>query len=288
MAVQNLEFYNQNTLRAYPIRETGTRFSTTGNFVIPDSFIVGMQLSLVCDAARQFFISRVLNYITTIIVEISDDNNVLVGSFTIDADTFEQFKKYDLLFSSTYRAGSGYVIINSLQDILSQASGAHTFAIAQTTIDYSAIVLNSANLNGIIFTNNNGESFEYGGTINIVARQNLEFKFEDDTVYLDAANGLGLNQVCADARKPIYTINGVEADEDNNIDLIGDDCTYFEQAGVSTIKLLDDCCRACAGCSELGSVGTKLTELRNAYNTLNNRYSELFAAFQEYQASSGC
>ncbi len=81
--IETLDYLNLNTMRGFPIKEGLSRTSTDGLLTVPDDFIADACLSVTSDVSKRFYISKISNAVDNVTVEVSDDDNDLVGTFTM-------------------------------------------------------------------------------------------------------------------------------------------------------------------------------------------------------------
>ena len=288
-AVDNLDFLNTNSLRNYPIKEGKTRTSTNGVFVIPNDFAVDMQIAASYDATKRFYISKLSNFDDSISIEISDNNDVLVGSFLIVADNHWQYKDYFLTPTEVYKGSTGILTVTNLKSIKAAPSGTFTFDMSTTELEARVSVPAQKSVNRIAFINTNGDVFYTTGDVKIVARTNLRFKVDeedDNMIIIDAGDGLGLNTECDNPRKCIKTINGIPPDEDYNFTLDFSDCATLTPIPANTGLLLEDiCCKPCMGCNDIEELTTRLMTTENGLITLRQYYSDLERLFTDFKTT---
>jgi hypothetical protein len=288
-AVDNLDFLNTNTLRNYPIKEGKTRVSTNGVFTIPNDFIVDMQLAATYDPEVRFYISRISNFEDSISIEISDNENVLVGSFLIIPSNHWQYKDYFLTPTEEYVGTNGIITITGLKTIKAVPSGSFSFSLETAELEARVSVPSQKSVNRLVFINNNGNSFFTTGDVRIVARSNIRFKLDEEdsnTVIIDVGNGLGLNTECDGPTKCIKTINGIPPDEDSNFTLDFSDCATLTPIPANTGLLLEDiCCKPCMGCNDIEELTTRLMTTENGLVALRQYYSDLERLFTDFKTT---
>lgn len=288
-AVDNLDFLNTNTLRNYPIKEGKTRVSTNGVFTIPNDFIVDMQLAATYNPEVKFYVSRISNFEDSISIEISDNSNILVGSFLIVPSNHWQYKDYFLTPTDEYIGTNGIVTITNLKTIKAAPSGSFGFTLETTELEARVSVPAQKSVNRLVFINNNGNSFFTTGDVRIVARSNIRFKLDEEdsnTVIIDVGNGLGLNTECEGPTKCIKTINGIPPDEDSNFTLDFSDCATLTPIPANTGLLLEDiCCKPCMGCNDIEELTTRLMTTENGLVALRQYYSDLERLFTDFKTT---
>lgn len=288
-AVDNLDFLNTNSLRNYPIKEGKSRISTNNVFVIPNDFAVDMQIAATYNPVTKFYISRISNFDDTISVEVSDNNDTLVGSFLINATNHWQYKDYFLAPTEEYVGATGVLTITNLKGIKSAPSGSYVFTMDTAELEARVSVPSQRSVNRIAFINVNGDTFYTTGDVKIKARTNIRFKVDEDDsnmIIVDVGEGLGLNTLCDDPIKCIKTINGIPPDEDSNFTLDFSDCATLTPIPANTGLLLEDiCCKPCVGCNDIEELTTRLMATETGLVTLRQFYSDLEKLFTDFKTT---
>lgn len=287
---ENLEFLNLNALRSYPFRETGNRTDDSGLFVMPNDFIVDAGLAISSDFNARYFVSRIIIGEIYITIEVVNHLQEVVGTFNIEVSTFTSKSKYFLAPTSAFAGAVGYIVVESLISLDALPSGVLTFKseINDFSLEFEARTVGIAapGVNRLQFTTAEGQTISLTGDVNLVARSNLQFKYEEstNTVYLDAGDGLGLNKNCNEAGDCIRTINGVGPDENGNFILDGTDCAVFEVIPAGTgIVLQDSCCKPCMGCTDVETITNRSIALENSLLDLRDYIINLQKLYEQYK-----
>lgn len=272
--IDSLDWSSLNALRRYPIREGMSVQSTDSNFTIPDTLIVDFSLSASSDVTKRFFISKIFNKITSVVIEISDDQNQIVG--TVEASKTVQGsakdKDYYLVSTTRFAGTNGKLTIGTLDDLAYQPSGVYEFLIDATEFEPRTIVPGLKGIDRMIFIDTlNGEQGLSGDVI-LSARSNVTFSYLGDRVFWDAGDNLGLNAPCA-TLNCVKKINGVLPDSRGNISLLGIDCISIASEEQYTLNFTDTCCTPCSGCDDLEELTLRLTSLENKFLDLKDGYN---------------
>ncbi len=277
-SVDNLDFLNANSLRAYPIKESSTLVSVDGALSIPNDFIVDFQLAATFDPSTRFYISRIANF-DVISIEVSDQSSVLVGTFTIDTANHWQYKDYYLTPSAAYIGATGLMTLTGLKGIDSCPSGIYDFTFAATEFEPRTIIPSLRGINRITFANTAGNSYTLTGDIVVEARTNIRFKLADgftNKIIVDAGEGLGLNTICSAPTKCIKTINGIPPDDQANFTLDFSDCATLTPIPANTGLILEDiCCKPCVGCTDIEQLTNRVMSTETSLVTLQQYYTDL-------------
>lgn len=290
-SIDSLDFLNTNALRNYPIKEGVSRVSTDGIFTIPNSFIVDLQLAVSYDPAKRFYLSRLSNLDDNIVVEISDEANALVGTFTIITANHWQYKDYYLVPTSSFAGAVGTLCVTTLNSIIEQPSGIFQFTMATTEFEARTCVPALKGINRILFSNLNGETYALSGDVILQARTNLRFKLdpdEDNKIIIDAGEGLGLNTICSDPIQCIKTINGIPPDDDGNFTMDFSDCVTLSPIPAGTGLLIEDiCCKPCMGCNDIEELTGRLMTTETGLLALRDYYNTLLNLLNDFKTTSG-
>jgi hypothetical protein len=280
--IDSLDWSSLNSLRRYPIREGLSCTSTDGRFKIPDNLIVDFTLSASSDVSKRFYISQIVNLISSITIQISDFDSNVVGLFEIKENTHEEDSFYYLTPTTLYTGAAGKITIGTLADLIFQPAGIFEFSSVATEFEPRTIVPNTEGVDRIIFADASLGTYSLTGDVTITTRNNLLFSKEGSQVFLDAGDGLGLNKSCADS-PCVKTINGISPDPDTgNISLIGLNCLKVDSPSSYTINLDDTCCVPCSGCDDLAELTSRLTSLENSFLNLRDGFNKVDTQLNMY------
>jgi hypothetical protein len=221
-----------------------------------------------------------------VIIDISNQDGIIVGSFTIDANLHNKYDVYQLTPSSAFAGANGKVVIGSLSGISTIVNGIFNFTLSTAELETRCVVPSITGINRIIFDNANGTTYSVSGDVKIEARANLRLTYDglNNKIILDAGNGLGLNTFCEDDRTPIKTINGVAPNEDGEFFLEFEDCSEWSPIQYGII-VRDTCSQTCAGCSETEAMLNRLIQMEQNILSLRDRYNFLLSSYNEYQSN---
>lgn len=288
MAIENLDFLNLNSLRNFPIKEGKSRVDDSGVLTIPNDFLVDMELGVNSDAGVSYFVSKIVNVIDTVLLEVSNSSLEVIGTFSIDPATHTKNTVYQLSPTNDFVGTNGSVTIGSLDSILAGPAGSYAFSLANTELEMRVSTISTEGINRIRFINTDGTSFTLSGDVEIDARTNLRFKAgTGNRVIIDAGNGLGLNTDCLDQLACIKTINGIGPDETGNFTLDFSDCAVLTPIPANTGLILEDnCCKPCVGCSDIGELTSRLMELESSLIQLRDYYNSLTLLYEQFKTTT--
>lgn len=283
--IDSLDWSSLNALRRYPIREGASVTSADGYFRIPDNLITDITVCASSDVTKRFYISKVTNKISSVVIEISDFNDNVAGTAEIAVEGHIQDKDYYFSINEESYAGANIKItIGSLNELVNQPAGIFSFASSSTELEPRTIVPGLKGIDRIIFVDSEKKPYALSGDVTIITRDNLKFSEESSDVYLDAGDDLGLNKTCV-LSNCVKTINGVTPNSDGDIGLLGVNCLRVSNPVNYTIELEDTCCTPCSGCDELETLTERLTSLENNFLTLKDNYNSLDNQLTMYLAT---
>ena len=238
----NLEFLNHNAQRSYPLTDDSTKTDLTGSFVIPNDFIVGLDIpvSTAMDMETgRFFIRQVGLFSSGVQLIIAYDSQsestiVDVAAALIPISGFSRNKVYALNGIDPFDDIVGKIVIGRIDNIQLQPAGLYEFNLNDTRLEPQVVRPMIRGITSVSVSNSVGSvSDRYYGDIELVAGSNIQLSVVPGTTYteivISAINGEGTvsNCVCeGDAVDTpcIKTINGVAPTSDGNFNFIGDDC----------------------------------------------------------------
>lgn len=280
LQLEVLEFLNENANRAFPFVSAASRTSADGLFTIPNDFIVDMLCSVDSDITRVFFVSRIDTNPYSTVVTVSTEASE-IGTFTITADSPAN-AVFFLVPTNAFTGANGKLVtgVASRASVLTLPQGTFQFTQAATQLEARCFVPSVAGINRIAFENTDGDISSFTGTVVIRAGVNVGYQnLDDDTIRINAAEGLGLNAPC-EVVSPILTINGEAPNSAGEFTLIGNGIDLVEIP--NGMRLENQCTEPCAGCDEIGellqrvmTVESNLIELKNSYTQLRDEYSVL-------------
>jgi len=283
--LDSLDWLALNALRRYPIREGSSSLSTDGNFSLPDTLIVDFTLCASSDVTRRFYISKLINKLNAVIIELSDFSDEIVGVFEITSATHTQNQDYYLNTTDSYVGANGKITIGVLDDLASQPAGIFNFLSASTELEPRTVIPGLQGIDRIKFVDALNGQHSLSGDITLTSRTNQRFSYATDTVFLDVGDGLGLNTQCV-LTNCVKTINGVAPNPTTgNISLLGINCLSIFSSAQYTLDMMDTCCTPCAGCSDLEVLTTRLTSLENKFLDLKNNYNAVNTQLSTYLAT---
>lgn len=283
---RDLEFYNHNSVRSYPLAESADGKDVSDTFALPDNFIVGLRLPINWRRsvqAHKFFLSkltkRAAGYALTFSYQ-SDIGPVDVANVNVPASTGLRYQQYQLTGLGDFEDTRGVIVIGTLVDIENQPAGTFEFDLAGGRLEPDTIIPDIRHVPGIKVSGPSGLSEIYSGVIRMAGGRNMRITPEviaEGVVRLtfDAIEGEGLTEecVCYDSGEPIKTITGIPP-VNGNIDILGNTC-FTISTGQASLTFNDECSQPCCGPTELQKVTQQLSSFGSLFATLESRMTRI-------------
>lgn len=288
----NVSWLSLNSQRAYPLAEDASRLDITGQFQLPNSFIVSLYLAVpIVLAVRpaSFLISTIQAYATGYAVTVGYDT----GSGIVPAATASILRSSHVPNSSYilrglgdfYDAG-GQIVIGDLSEIDLQPPGQWNFNLAGGRLEVDAVRPQLRGVTRLRIQNGNDLSDPIVGDVIIRAGANMRITRsqvgdDDPVLTFDAISGEGLNEDCVcegdtTLATPIRTINRIPPTSEGDFTLLGSFCVNIDPLA-NGLKLTNTCSDPCCGCKDLQVVTDALKGFSDAANTLQNFLTNLEA-----------
>jgi hypothetical protein len=292
IGVQNLEWLNHNSQRAYPLTADATRTSIDGDFTIPNDFIVSLYLPVHwghnIDSSK-FHISQVSNFPTGFSITIGYESTTIteegetivstvsVASTLVSKTAHTENQVYNLSGIGDFADSKGHVVIGDIANLNNESAGNFTFNLAGGRLEPDVIRPSIRGVMSLQAQNGSQLSSELYGHVRLKAGSNFRItpiveKDQDPVLVLSAIDGTGLNEDCEcfDENPPaIRTINGIPPDDSGNFTFLGSSCLEIN-GRENGLEFKDVCSEPCCGCEELEVVTQALEEFGAKATTLEN------------------
>jgi hypothetical protein len=279
-----LEWLNENSQRSYPLAEHVSSQDTTGDFTIPDDFMVGLYLpvhaGLAVDPGR-FHVHLIsvfaAGYSITIGYTPVSGVTVDVASAIVAKHSHTENATYALAGLNDFEDTVGQLVIGNTDSIDQQPAGQYEFTLAGAALDTDTVRPIIRGVSSIRVLNGTETSRRVTGDIELQAGRNISLQLielgdNDPIIRIDAVDGVGLNDECAcddgDTEAPaIRTINGIPPDSSGDFTVLGDDCLRINPIS-NGVQLADECSAPCCGCEELEAITRDLEQFGDNAHTL--------------------
>lgn len=287
----NNQWLGRNSLRAYPLAESSTRTDTSNSFQLPDSLLVDLNLPVHTGLSinpGKFFLKSITVFPAGISLTIGYDDGTLappsVATTSFSRSDHTEDNTYTLFGINDFVDSIGYVTVGRLDDLDDQPGGKFTFSYAGGKLEVGVIRPNIRGVTSLTFVNGDDESDRLTGDVVLTAGTNISYTVvneegQDPTIRIDAIDGAGLNESCDclgadDLPDCVRTINGVTADSQGTLNLLGSGCITFTPV-TNGLRVTNTCSAPCAGCKDLERVTADLSKLQDGASTLTTYVDRL-------------
>ena len=255
-APRHLEWLNGNSNRSYPLRNSGAKKDTTDSLEFPSELILDAVFT-VADVDLKLYVKSLYIYDIGIVIRIHDYvTDVLVTSLSIDIASHVLYDSYILSGVGDYKSVQGKIVVGNLESLSSTAIGTFEYSKEDTIFESSVLI---PSLRGVSSLGVNDNSTILIGDVKLKPGFNFRLRVnkEENAIYFDAIEGQGLGVECPceedEPRTPIYTFNGMYADDSGNINIKGTGC--IEMGQVSNGLTVSNICEAlCCECDDVNAL----------------------------------
>lgn len=286
-----LEWLNENSQRAYPLADYTSQQDTTGDFTIPDDFIVELYVAThagLTIAPGRFHIHWLIVFSAgySITIGYTPDNGdpVDVATAVVAKASHSENTVYGLTGIGDFSDTVGQIVIGNTANIDEQPVGQYEFDLDGAALDPDVIRPIIRGVSSITVRNGTETSEAVTGNIELQAGTNISLQLsqisgQDPVIRIDAIDGTGFNEDCGctddnDEAPCIRSINGVPPDAQGNFTLLGDDCLQISTIAYG-LRLSDECSAPCCGCTELEAIMQDLEQFGDAARTLQTFVTRL-------------
>lgn len=287
LGLWNQEWLGVNSQRKYPLADDANGISDSGSFVIPDDFIVELDLAVQAGddvTPGRFFLLNIGAYASGYSVIIGyqpadDSAPVPVATALIARQLHTRNRMYALGGIAPFTDVVGKVVIGSLGSADAQAPGFHAFTLTSSRLDPDAIRPIIRGVSSITVINNGQRSQPLYGDIELVAGSNCQLvpilvSGQPPTIQFNAIRGEGTVTDCvcvgdAASAPPITRINGTSPTGLGDFTLVGDDCLQITPI-TNGLQVTDKCSKPCCGCTDLEAITRDLERLRSEAATVSS------------------
>lgn len=272
-SLTGLDWLAQNSLRRFPLADDSSTKDTTDTFTLPDDLIVDFILP----------VSTAINYdpdgFLLREVAVFGQGVVLTFAYTADNVTFSEVGRvsvsashkpntsYFLNGTGSFFDSVGRVTIGRLDSVM-ELAGSFTFDLNGGRLVSTTIRPDVRGVSSLRVRNGSDLSDPIYGDVELVAGANISLQAVDEsTIRINAVSGENLNIDCgclttADRSTApcVRTINGVTANSQGDIQVVGFDCLSIE-SGQNSIVFKDACAQPCCTNNDISRVTEDLSRL---------------------------
>jgi hypothetical protein len=302
--MQNLEWLNENSLRAYPIRENMGRHprvqgTLIGGVQLPNKLLLDFNIAVPGTGNERIWLSRVITAGSLVSFTFSEIlSGAVIATASVDLTSYNEgdYVQVPLVAASGYTGVTGRISVAKTSELEDWLDGIYDFDSDQTELEFCLVRNVAGQLSGLRAENGGNLSELLTGTVKIIAGSNIKISYneEDNSLTFSAIPGEGYVDSCGEcpvADNIVRTINGIPM---KDVKLIsGNDCIEITTSG-NTITITDKCSTPCCGCSELEAATTRLaefdaltTDIQTYRTRLENAILMLQTALAQVQEQSG-
>lgn len=295
--VINLEWLNQNSLRAYPIKENTLRVPVSSGGVLlnearlPDALILDFIITVPGPITPRVYLKQLAKIGNLMTFVFSDQDDTQIATVGVDTDTHVKYDGYAISGVGVYDDVRGTLVLGAISRIDSAiAEGLYTFTL--DTAEFEAATVRPAirGVRSLQLSNQGSESGYIYGHVKLLAGNNVRLTYlaEYNAIRIDAIEGAGLNQECECEEElgrsnVVRSVNGIPIED---VIITGDgQCVDVGVSG-NRIVISDLCSTPCCGCPELEFITESLkileatvSNLQSYANQLSERISNFVTAF---------
>ena len=301
-SVENIEWLNQNMLRAYPLREdadvtpllaSGTK--ATG-VKVPTCLVTDFSFTLAFDAVEDGTVPSLtgLSHAADgFSFEISLGDTVL-ATLSVSISGHETNKSYRLSGSGDNADCGGWIALGDLERAAKEMpEGVYSFPANQVPFEVSTLRVAPRGVRSVTAVGKYGLK-TYAplyGNVKIIAGSDMTVRNDSpkNAIWLQAESGTGYERTepckCGSAAvQNVRTINGMSVAD---VQIVGDGTCVKVDTNASTkaITVSDTCSTPCCGCSELNFVESAVATVSKSIDTLTSYAEALKARIEELQTN---
>lgn len=289
----NAEWLNENSLRAYPIKEDSLRMPVDDDgvvltdIVLPNFLLVDMVLTTAEPAGLRVYLAQIAYVGDLITLVFKDASDVQIASVTVTPSAHSKNQSYVFAGVDTYEDARGTVVLGDLSGLSDAlAEGLYTFTLETAELEARVIRPDLRGVRSLQTVNNDAESALIYGHVRLLAGYNVRLSYieETNTIRIDGISGEGLNDECdcedlLGQNNVIRTINGIPIED---LIIQGDgSCVEVNTSG-NTITIVDKCSEPCCDCPELEFLTQSLQILEGTITRLESYSQELESRITQF------
>jgi hypothetical protein len=288
---RQIEWLNQNSLRNYPFAENAQRRPTLGesyanDLAIPNYLIVDFVMTTGDSVSTDLYLMKMVIAGDSVTFVIGSGTEIAATVF-VDTKSHVQNTPYVFHGINAYDAARGCLVVGDVARFRSEyPDGVYNFSKDETIFEQRCIRPSARCVSSLsVYDSVTGHvSKKLHGDVRLVAGSNIALTYDESSnaIVVSADSNEEYNEECkCGGRSPIYTINGISAQD---ITIVGDDCVSVTKSG-HTLKISDKCSKPCCGCAELEFINEKISQITTAVNKLDNYTTVMSTRLTELQSS---
>ena len=296
-AVENIEWLNQNLLRAYPVREDADvtpRLSdgtVAAGLSLPTCLLSDFSFTVPFDMASASVpcLTGVSHTGDGFSIEISLGGSVL-ATHTVKVSSHTVNRAYRLVGAGEYADCGGWIVFGDLRRAAEDLpEGVYHFQHDQVPFEVSTLRMAPRGVRSISAVGRYGlkTSAPLFGNVRLIAGSDMSIRADSDgnSIWLDAESGTGYERTdpckcgSTDERR-VRSINGMPV---ANVVIVGEQpCMSVKtQTDPPAVLISDKCSTPCCGCSELNFVESAVSTVNRSISVLNGYAEKLRQRLEE-------
>lgn len=298
--VLNSNWLNQNLLRNYPFEDEASRVDAGGQ-QLPNGLIADISLPVpigTLDPA-DVFVQQVVGFATGVAISLADRNApaTTIASTTVFTSSHERLDSYTLTGQGALLGIIGRITLGDPKALLEISKASYDFrtAAANSRLVISCVRPYLQGVTGIQVTDSDtGETTTLTGIVGIEAGDNMVFGISPNELVLNSGlldPGTDEDDDCGcgsgdetGTGSPIYSINGIEPDENGDFGIEGVDCTGVNPV-TNGIEIVDTCSTPCCGCDQVDILYQAVQAVENEVGRLQEVEEQLRGRIDNMQTT---
>ncbi len=301
-SVENIEWLNQNLLRAYPVREDADVTPLLSGSVkaaglrLPTCLVTDFSFTLAFDAVADGTVpslTGVAHAADGFSFEISL-GDVVLATLSASISGHEINKAYRLVGSGDNADCGGWIVLGDLERAAKELpEGVYSFTAGQVPFEVSTLRMAPRGVRSVTAVGKYGlrTYAPLYGNVKIIAGSDMTVRNDAprNAIWLQAESGTGYERTapckCGSAAvQNVRSINGMSV---ANVQIVGDGTCVTVDTDTTTkaITVSDACSTPCCGCSELNFVESAVATVSKSIDTLTSYAEALRARVEELQAN---
>ncbi len=290
MAVpSNVEWLNQNALRAYPVAEDAPRSDLQGLITVPDYMLVDVVLTVPTQLADLVHVSAI-QYTGKFLTLILGRDGQPLATVTVNADTHTPNTPYRVApYPGDFDDLTGWVVIGDIGRLADDMPfGVYEFGSAAMPLEPCTVRPDLRGVKSLSVDNQGDISAKLYDDVELVAGSNIRLDVDTNAsrivVNAVAVSSELVYDECEDVEEvtPISTINGINA---QNVAIAsGDSCTTVDSSG-GVVRIGNKCTEPCCGCVEADFLADKIRMAEATLSTLSSLHTSLAARMEQFRTA---
>lgn len=285
MAIINQEWLNQNGYRAYPVKETVSRYAVDGDgnlltdVQIPNNLLVDFVFTVAgVEAGVRMYISRLAYIGNFLSFEFKDGSDNLIATLAVNLATHTAYDRYTIVGTGDYEDARGVAVLGNVTNFPNQfPEGNFAFTLATAELEPCTVRPDLRGVRSIQAETNTEQTERLYKHVRLVAGENIRFTLlqSQNAIRIDAIDSSGFETACEcedQFKLPcIQSINGINIED---VQIVGDKCLQITTQG-NQILLSDTCSQPCCGCVELEFLTKSLDLLEDQLSRLEGYATQM-------------